>query len=205
VFCLDLNSPGALLQVADLLGDQPRTFVLTSERREAGVVEVIREYRPHIRATTHPPLTAAPSGGATFRLFGARREEPEQPGALDVGTDDHLRVAGFFGPEVSGDRSFRWTGASARIVVDQGDQVRFVWSRDGNPNKPLVVAVVADGVVAGYESLTGGWESSQWFPLPDGADPVVVEIHTPTFQPALQGRGNDRRNLGLRLDLVETR
>ena len=90
-------------------------------------------------------------------------------------------------------------------AVGAGKQVRFVWSREGNPQKPLPVSVFARGLHVGDASLLEGWQASRWFGVPDGEGPALIEIRTPTFQPALHGRGDDRRILGLRLDLVEIR
>ncbi len=179
--------------------------MLTDERRETGVLEIVDEVRQVIRVTKTPPLNAAPPRGSRFRLFAVERRDGTVPDRLDIGTDDQLLVAGCYSPERVKGRSFRWTGGSARVLVGPGEQVRLVWSRGGNPQKPLPVSVFARGLHVGDASLLEGWQTSRWFGVPNGEGPALIEIRTPTFQPALHGLGDDRRSLGLRLDLVETR
>ena len=205
VFCLDLRPPGVLARIEDFLDRHPDALVFSAEKREKGVFETVDETRQSIRVTSTPPLSAAPPRGASFHVFGLEDGAAAAPGRLDVGTDDQLLVAGCYPPERAKGRSFRWTGGGARILVGPGEQVRFVWSRGGNPQKPLPVAVFARGLHIGDASLLEGWQTSRWFEVPEGEGPVLIELRTPTFQPALQGRGDDRRNLGLRLDLVEVR
>ncbi len=205
VFCLDMRPAGTLVKIEDFLDRHPGALVLTGDRRESGVVEIVGEVRRAIRVTTAPPLQAAAPRRSSFRLFGVGRRDDTDSDRLDLGTDDHLLVAGCYSPEQAEGRSFRWTGRSARILVRQGTQVRFVWSRGGNPRKPLPVSVFVRGVHVGDSSLPGGWGTSRWFDIPQGEGPALIEIRTPTFQPALHGSGHDYRHLGLRLDLVETR
>ncbi len=205
VFCLDLRPAGTLARIENFLDQHPDTLVLTDERRETGVLEIVDEVRQVIRVTNTPPLNAAPPRGSRFRLFAVERRDGTVPDRLDIGTDDQLLVAGCYSPERVKGRSFRWTGGSARVLVGPGEQVRLVWSRGGNPQKPLPVSVFARGLHVGDASLLEGWQTSRWFGVPNGEGPALIEIRTPTFQPALHGLGDDRRSLGLRLDLVETR
>ena len=205
VFCLDLRPAGALASIEDFFDRHPGALVLTGERRDAGVLATVGEVRQGIRVTITPPLHAAPPRRSSFRLFSFRRRDGTVSDRLDIGTDDHLLVAGCYSPEEAAGRSFRWTGGSARILVRPGEQVRFVWSRGGNPRKPLPVNVFVRGLHVGDSSLLRGWQTSRWFDIPQGEGPALIEIRTPTFQPALHGAGHDYRHLGLRLDLVETR
>jgi len=205
VFCLDLRPAGTLAKIGDFLNRHPGALVLTGERRESGVLAVVGEVRQAIRVTRTPPLQAAPPRRSSFRLFGVGRREGTVSDRLDIGTDDHLLVAGCYSPEQVEGRSFRWTGGNARILIRPGEQIRFVWSRGGNPRKPLPVSVFVRGFHVADSSLLRGWQTSRWFDIPRGEGPALIEIRTPTFQPALHGSGHDYRNLGLRLDLVETR
>jgi hypothetical protein len=91
------------------------------------------------------------------------------------------------------------------MLVGPGERVRFVWSKGGNPQAPLPVSVFARGLHIGDGSPADGWRTSRWFDVPDGDGPVLIEIRAPTFQPALLGRSNDRRDLGLCLDAAEIR
>jgi hypothetical protein len=205
VFSLDLQSPGALLNIETLLQRHHGTLFLTDEDRKNGVVEVIEEARQGIRTTSRPPLVAAPPRGSKFRLFAVERSDWEVPARIDIGTDDQLLVAGFYAPAQADGRSFRWTGDRARILVGPGGQARFVWKAGGNPRIPLPASVFARGIHVGDARLEKGWQTSRWFDIPAGKGPALIEIQTPTFQPALLGRGRDRRNLGLCIDLVEIR
>jgi hypothetical protein len=205
VFCLDLRPPGVLQRVQEFLGQNPESLVLTNERREKNIFEVINENRRVIQQTHSPPLKVAPPRKISFRLVRVERKGWTVPDRLDVGKDDQLMVAGCHLPERAEGRSFRWTGGHARVLVGPGEHVRFVWSKGGNPLTPLPVSVVARGVRIGEDRLVGGWQTSRWFGIPVGDGPEQIEIQTPTFQPALHGGGNDRRSLGLCLDLVEVR
>lgn len=205
VYCLDLRSRGVLERLDRFLRDHPDTQVLTSERHESGALRIIDEKRQVIQVTTTPPLTAGPPRGVRFQLFPTGNRELTVPEQLDIGTSDLLRVTGCYGSEEAKERSFRWTGASAAVLVGPGKQVRFVWSRGGNPHKPLVVRIFASGTHIGDASLDKGWHTSRWFDIPVGTNPVVIEIRSPTFQPARHGGGRDHRNLGICLDLVEVR
>jgi hypothetical protein len=204
VFCADLRRPGRLAEIAQHLDRHPGTLALTNERGYGDSLAMIEELRPRIQITTHPPLTAA-FRKTKFRLLDAMGESWSAPGVLDVGEGDHLRVSGFFPPERARGRSFRWTGRRARILVGSGERLRFVWSRGGNPRRPLRVKISVRGQLVGRAQLTGGWQTSRWYPIPDGDGAAVVEIRVPTYRPALNGAGKDRRALGLCLDLVETR
>jgi len=127
------------------------------------------------------------------------------PDRIDIGADDLLRVAGCYAPEQAKGRSFRWTGARAGVLVGPGKQVRFVWSRGANPHRPLSVRIFARGDHVGDAILGKEWETSRWFGIPAAEGPALIEIQSPTFQPALVSGGRDRRNLGIRLYVVETR
>lgn len=205
VFCLDLQAAGVLARAAKFVEQRPDTLLLSAEKRKTGVLAKVEETRGEIQASTKPPLRAANPRTVVFSLFTVNQQWPNELGKVDVGSDDQLLVAGCFAAELAKDRSFRWTGRNARILIAQGGQVRFVWSRGGNPQKPLPVAVFARGQHLGDALLTGGWQTSRWFDLPPGEGPALVEIRVPTFQPALVGPSEDHRNLGLRLDLVEIR
>ncbi len=205
VFCLDLRPPGVLEVLQGFVGGVPGVVMLTNEQREKGLLGVVAEERRGISQTNSPPLKAALPRTTTFRLFSADMRSWTVPDRLDVGEDDQLSVAGCHHPERAKGRSFRWTGGHARVLVGAGEQLRFVWSRGGNPTKPLPVSVFARGLHIGDDRLADGWQTSRWFDIPLGDGPVQIEIRTPTFQPALLGRGNDRRKLGLCLDAVEIR
>ncbi len=205
VFSLDLRSPDALTRIGELVERHPGTLVLTDERRENGVVKTVEETRPSIRITNAPPLSAAPPRGSTFRLFTVERRDKAAPGRIDIGTDDQLLVAGCYAPAQADGRSFRWTGPRARILAGPGSQARFVWKAGGNPQIPLPVSVFVRGIHVGDARLEKDWQTSRWFDFPAGEGPTLIEIRTPTFQPALLGRGHDRRHLGLCIDSVETR
>jgi hypothetical protein len=182
VFCLDLKRPGVLPRIRDFLARRPETVVLADERRTEGVLETIVERRDLIRTTMSPPL-----------------------GAIDVGSNDHLSVAGVYRAEMSKERSFRWTGNRASAIVGPARQIRFVWSRGANPKNPLWVRVFVAETLVGETSIGDGWVTSPWFDLPEASGHTVVEIRVPIFQPASIGRGHDRRLLGLRLDRIELR
>jgi hypothetical protein len=205
VFCLDLKRPGVLPRIRDFLARRPETVVLADERRTEGVLETIVERRDLIRTTMSPPLTAAPPRGSTFRLFAVDDPAPPVPGAIDVGSNDHLSVAGVYRAEMSKERSFRWTGNRASAIVGPARQIRFVWSRGANPKNPLWVRVFVAETLVGETSIGDGWVTSPWFDLPEASGHTVVEIRVPIFQPASIGRGHDRRLLGLRLDRIELR
>ncbi len=205
VFCLDLRPGGVLALVADFVDQRPDALVLTGEARQAGVLARVEETWQGIEAATRPPMVAAQPRHAELTLFTVDGEMLHGSARIDVGADDQLLLAGCYPGERANDRSFRWTGDSARLLVAPAAQVRFVWSRGGNPSNPLPVAVFARGKHLGDALLTGGWETSRWFDLPPGKGAALVEIRVPTFQPALVGPSEDRRHLGLRLDVVETR
>jgi hypothetical protein len=205
VLCLDMSRRGVLEEVNAFLGDHPESLVLADERHATGEIATVEEKRRAIQATTSPPLVAGPWGGSSFRLFDLQRRRWTAPESLDIGADDLLRVAGCYRPESAKGRSFRWTSAHAQILMAPGKQIRFVWSRGANPRRPLPVSIFARGDHVGDENVGEGWQTSRWFDIPAAEGPALIEIRSPTFQPALAGGGRDRRNLGLRLDLVETR
>jgi hypothetical protein len=205
VFCLDLRTVGVLPRVAEFVEQRPHTLLLSAEIRQADVLARVEETRREIKATTKPPLRAARPRTVVYSLFTVAEQWPNGSRKVDVGSDDQLLVAGCFAGERANDRSFRWTGGNARVLIATGAQMRFVWSRGGNPRNPLPVAVFARGQHLGDALLTGGWQTSRWFDLPPGKGAALVEIRAPTFQPALVGPSEDHRNLGLQLDLVETR
>lgn len=205
VYCLDLQTVGVLARVADFVEQRPDTLLLSAEKRQTNVLARVEVTRREIKATTKLPLRAARPRTVVYSLFSVGHQWPNGSGKVDVGSDDQLLVAGCFPGERANDRSFRWTGGNARILIATGAQVRFVWSRGGNPQKPLPVAVFARGQHLGDAQLTDGWQTSRWFDLPAGEGAALVEIRVPTFQPALVGPSDDHRHLGLQLDLVEIR
>lgn len=205
VFCLDLWRRGVLEGVNEFLDDHPETLVLSDESHQPGAIAVVDERRRAIQATLSPPLIAGPWGSSSLRLFRVGKREWMVPDRIDIGADDLLRVAGCYAPEHAKGRSFRWTGARAGVLVGPGKQVRFVWSRGANPHRPLSVRIFARGDHVGDAILGKEWETSRWFGIPAEEGPALIEIQSPTFQPALASGGRDRRNLGIRLYVVETR
>jgi hypothetical protein len=205
VFSLDMGRRSALEEVDEFLTDHSGLLVLTDERLEMDAIAIVDERRRAIQSTIRPPLAAGRWGGASFRLLEVQRRRWMVPDRLDIGADDLLRVAGCYAPETAKGRSFRWTTSHARLLLGPGKQVRFVWSRGANPRQPLSVHIFARGDHVGDANLGEGWQTSRWFDIPVAEGPALVEIRSPTFQPALESGGRDRRNLGLRLDFVETR
>lgn len=190
---------------------RPREIVLTCDRPQA-LPALAGLARPAegcvlVRETT---FSAPPE--SLWERLGAER-------LLDLGRprDAWASLDGFHERESEprSGRTTRWTSGRASFawVPEPGFVPREIALRAMAPaESPLRVELAIGGVAEGSVEVAPGDFSEARLPLSaearqrmSGADPLRIELSSPSFVPAKAGRGDDARELGFVLDRVVVR
>ena len=194
-----------LVELRRWLASRPEAVVLTDEARVGGVLAVVEERRPTLAPRRAPPLEVG-AVRARFTLFRPARSELRFGRRVDVGFDDQLAIVDAWRPEAARERSFRWTRHRTWVLLARGDELRLTWSAGGHPGAPVPVEVFIDRGPVAAPPVPKAWTTTPWIAVPAGERGfIVVEVRSPTFQPARSGPGHDLRELGVKLDRVEVR
>jgi 4-amino-4-deoxy-L-arabinose transferase-like glycosyltransferase len=142
---------------------------------------------------------------------GSAEGNAELPYRIDVGHGDFgALLGGFYGQELAGDLTFRWTGPAAELelppgAVAQARTMRMNMATFQPGVEAVPVELVLDGapwttieVEQGYHTYT--------LPLPEvkaAGDRVTLGIRTAGWSPSASGASLDNRDLGVAVDWIE--
>jgi hypothetical protein len=195
-----IENAGHLEQVQRLALDGSTLRILTSESlpfprlaRWSGAIERLRperNRRPSVIETEPVCLYLY-----EFPLAAVRAGE-----RIEVGGDDFGRVAGFWGPEMDGDRPYRWTRPWSHFILHARERLVLTMSASGHAENPVPFRIYIGGALAGEGFAASGW-GEYAFDLPAGCRHrmVACSLVSHTFQPL-----PDTRDLGLMISSVGT-
>ena len=159
------------------------------------------------RSYVGPPTHAEPRA---FRFKVARVVLPEEVRIpplpeLDVGGSDEFQISGFSGREGAGERTYRWTGPCATLLLPTLPKARavvFVASVGQRPT-PVRVEVSLDGMRVGSFVAGSDW-TTQRLTLPSPRPATnLLRLSVSTWRPENVSPGSeDGRDLGVMIDRV---
>ena len=133
------------------------------------------------------------------------------PLMIDIGTLDTAYLeGGFYGKDMLGSRSVRWTDGDAllalpcSLVDPQGSVTVSVTlaSLRGSDEGPTEVSVLADGVTLWHAGIGHDFETIRFTVPATALADMALRIKSDTWVPSEAGVGADDRNLGVLLDEV---
>jgi len=211
-----LVTTGALDGLVDVGAEPVHVFSWQSSLlEELWVYGEVQAGRPIRLPEAEQPLTVA---ARVYRLLPQERIAPlprrvvagELRGELDIGLWDDPYLAGglTYSPEMSGEHNFRWTGASAVVLLPgmPADADAVVLRVRGNEFlPPHEIEAWLDGHYLGAAAAPSRWgdlrfpRPTEWTPAADGI--AYLEIRVPAAAPHEEGGGR-ARILGTRIDRV---
>ena len=147
-----------------------------------------------------------------YRLIPSSAEAGvELPYRIDVGRGDLGAIlGGFYGREIAGERTFRWTGPQAELqlpasAVAEARTARLSLAtfQPGMDTVPVDLALNGSPwttiqVQQGYHTYTLSLPA-----VKPAGDPVVLALRTPGWNPRALGISLDNRDLGVAVDWIE--
>ncbi len=163
---------------------------------------------------THMPqqVTTHPMWIEFYRVVPAAGEATASlPYRIDVGTTDFGSVLdGFYGKEMAGDVTFRWTESEASLslpaeVLQQADTLILSLAAYRPEEDPVALSVVFDGTLQTTLAVEDDFDV---YTVPLAAqvpagDAVTLTLQTDSWSPLAAGVGEDGRDLGVMVDWVE--
>jgi len=159
------------------------------------------------RSYVGPPTRAE---ARAFRFKVARVLLPEEVrvpplSELDVGGSDEFQISGFSGREGAGERTYRWTGPCATLLLPTLPEARavvFVASAGQRPT-PARVEVSLGGMNVGSFVAGSDWTEARLLLPPKRPDTNLLRLSVSTWRPENVSPGSeDGRDLGVMIDRV---
>lgn len=175
----------------------PRTYLVVAHPPSQGMKEAITFREKTLPSLARPPLKAPKERIITRYLWEVTPALGELPNPLDVGGADDLFVAGFWGKEREGSRSFRWSQKEAHLLLPPAKTYELTL-KGASRLSPQPLRIWLEDTLLWDGFVTPQWQTlTVSLPtLPTSA--IVLTLRTHTYIP----NERDKRTLGVRVDFV---